>query len=129
MDQQFLCPSFGTLCQFTGKRDIISTYYITADVLESSVDDHQKFNAVCDAYYSSVGSSGILKITNFCPKDLEIEHDESGNTVSYILNHRGSKRCICFSTNILFMTITVYKNGGAGEFVASIIKIDAYTLQ
>lgn len=68
-------------------------------------------------------------MTNLTPVDLERLQSMLQAVSSTWWNSGRRKRCSYSSLHVLFMALTVYKNGGAWDFLTSLYKIKLYSFQ
>lgn len=71
----------------------------------------------------------MQKMTNFTPVELTRIFNSLKSTLSFSWNTGRGKKCTYTSMNGLFMTLTVYKAGGASVFLTSFFKIKSCTFQ
>lgn len=129
MNNSFANSAFTALCQVAEARTNELQKYNRASVLSDSDDERDSTHPIYDTFLQSIKPLGIQKMTNFSPAEIKVLYDYLNPIVSPVWNRGRGNRCNFTTFDVLFMVLTVYKNGGSWDFLSSMFKIQSATFQ
>lgn len=126
---QFIQSAFDALCEVADQRATELEQFEGATPLDSSDDETISASPIYDSFLNSIGPNGIHKMTNFSPTEVTHLHKQFEPIIAPVWYRGRGKRSSYKLMDVLFMTLTVYKNGGAWDFLSAIFKIQTTTFQ
>lgn len=112
--------AFHGLCQLADAHAQELEHYQVSDLADSSDDDNDSVNPEYTSFLNSIGPNGIHKMTSFTPNEISKLHDIFQPFFSNVWNYGQEKWCTYTIYDVLFMSLTVIKNGGAWNFLSLI---------
>lgn len=120
MNNSFASSAFAALCQGAEARTNDLQIYNCARVLADSGDERASTHAIYKTFLQSIKPFEIQKLTNFSPAEIEILFDYFfKQIVSSVWNLGGGNCCKFTVFDVLFVVLTVYKNGSSWDLLPS----------
>lgn len=114
--------AFNALCQVAKVCAEELEKFEGRNIIRSSDEGREYSNPLFQSFLKSIESAGVHVVTMFSPGELKRLQNILKPVSSTAWRSDREKGCTYSPLEILFMTATVYKNGGAQEFIASIFK-------
>ena len=92
-----------------------------------SDDDANSLSSIFDSFYNSGGNTAKIKIINFTPIEYRKIYSALEETIKSYWNVGRRRKYNQSPTDVLFMTLVMYKHGGSWDFLGNMFRIKGPT--